>query len=383
MRRPGRTEDCVLKLRERDAMPLRQPSARKPAAGRPTPIRISRTAWRLIVVAMIAAVVLILWTVPVVLLILLGAFALALVLSFPVALLTHVLPRAAAVAIAFLILLAILILVAYVFVPLLVAQAGALASVLPALVQDLELYIVRALQAVNAGDFLSSSPEEIAARLAEDLRTSFGVITANLLGHTMGVVFGTFSVALTLFAVVFVAASLLANVRMFKAAYLTSVSGRYRHDARELWDALAHALSHYLGGLAFVLAIQGVLSAAALWLIGVPYPLALGAWVSITAVIPFLGAWLGAIPALLVAFSISPTAVVLTAIVFLAIQQFESAFLTPHIQAQTIKVPAVVVFLGVIVGGAVAGLMGVLFAVPTIAALRVLFDFFRVRLRTD
>jgi predicted PurR-regulated permease PerM len=131
-----------------------------------------------------------------------------------------------------------------------------------------------------------------------------------------------------------------------------------------------------------VLVIQGALSATALFLIGVPYALALGAWVSITAVIPYLGAWLGAVPAVLVAFSISPTAVVLTALVFLVIQQLEGNVLTPWIQGQAIKVPSVLVFLAVTAAGALAGLMDVLFAVPTLAVLRVLFDFFRVRLRT-
>jgi predicted PurR-regulated permease PerM len=75
--------------------------------------------------------------------------------------------------------------------------------------------------------------------------------------------------------------------------------------------------------------------------------------------------------------------VVLTAFAFLVIQQVEGNFLTPRIQGQTIKVPSVVIFLAVIVGGALAGVMGVLFAVPALAVLRVLFDFFRVRLRTD
>jgi predicted PurR-regulated permease PerM len=87
------------------------------------------------------------------------------------------------------------------------------------------------------------------------------------------------------------------------------------------------------------------------------------------------------VPAVLVAFSISPTAVVLTALAFLGIQQLESNVLTPRIQGQTIKVPSVLVFLAVIAGGALAGAMGVLFAVPMLAVLRVLCDFFRVRLR--
>ena len=141
-------------------------------------------------------------------------------------------------------------------------------------------------------------------------------------------------------------------------------------------------LSRYLAGLALVLAIQGVISAVALYLIGVPYPLALGAWVSITAVVPFIGAWIGAVPAVLVAASISWNAVILTAAVFLAIQQIEGNFLTPRIQSQATRAPSILVFLAVIAGGAMFGFLGVLFAVPAVAVLRVLFDFLRVRLRT-
>lgn len=325
----------------------------------------------------------ILWAVPIVPAISLGGFAVALVLSFPVHFFSRFVPRTLAILLAFLILSAVLLLVFYVLVPLLVSQVGALAVALPALVQNLEQYVVRGLAVLDTKDFLPGTPEEIAARFTEDLKTSLGVISGNMLGRTLGLAVGTFSFALALFAVVFVAASLLANVRAFKAAYLTSVPSHYRHDAREFWDALGRALSHYLGGLALSLAIQGVLSAVGLALIGVPYPLALGAWVSVAAIIPFLGPWLGAVPALLVAFSMSQTALVLTALVFLAIQLLESNVLTPQIQAQTIKVPSVIVFLGVIAGAALAGIMGALFAVPVLAVIRVVFDFFRARLRTE
>jgi predicted PurR-regulated permease PerM len=134
------------------------------------------------------------------------------------------------------------------------------------------------------------------------------------------------------------------------------------------------------GGL--VAFIQGALSAIALFFLGAPYALLLGTWVSITSIIPYLGAVLGAIPAVLLALFESTTTALLTALAFLLIQQLEGNVLTPRIQGQTLRVPSILIFLAVIAGGEIAGLLGVIFAVPTVAVLRVLFDFFRVRLRT-
>ena len=119
-----------------------------------------------------------------------------------------------------------------------------------------------------------------------------------------------------------------------------------------------------------------------LFLLGVPYALVLGAWVSITAIVPYIGAWIGAVPALLVALTISPTTALWVALLFLAIQQFEGNFLTPKIQGDTLHVHPILVFLAVIVGGGLAGILGIIVAVPALAVLRVLFDFFRVRLCT-
>jgi predicted PurR-regulated permease PerM len=74
---------------------------------------------------------------------------------------------------------------------------------------------------------------------------------------------------------------------------------------------------------------------------------------------------------------------VLTALLFLGIQQLEGNFLTPKIQGDTLRVHPVLVFLAVIIGGGLAGIVGVIVAVPSLAVLRVLFDFFRVRLTTE
>lgn len=114
-----------------------------------------------------------------------------------------------------------------------------------------------------------------------------------------------------------------------------------------------------------------------------PYALALGVFVSVAAVVPYLGAWSSAIPAVLVAQStVSPTTALLTALLFLGIQQLEGNFLTPKIQGDTLRVHPILVFLAVIVGGGLAGIVGVIVAVPAPAVLCILFDFFSVRLTT-
>src|SRR3546814_77109 len=103
-------------------MPERKPVA-PPSVRRPTPIPVSRTVRNLILFAIIGLLVLIVWAVPVVLVVSLGGFAAALVLSFPVHLFSRVMPRSLAILFAFLILLTVLLLAFYVLAPLQIGRA--------------------------------------------------------------------------------------------------------------------------------------------------------------------------------------------------------------------------------------------------------------------
>jgi predicted PurR-regulated permease PerM len=354
-----------MKLSER-ASPKK--GATKPMA-HPTPIRISKRTAIVIALVILATVVLVLWAVPSVLISVVGGFGLALVLSFPVRILSRWMPRGLAILMSFL-------------VPLLIVQGIALVSALPDLANNAQRYLLAGLEFLDKNGLLPGTTDQVLASIGENLSGSARDIAGSVFGGAFGVVSGTFSFALSLFGVVFVAAYMLIDVRRFKTAYLLAFPAHYRRDARDLWNAFGLTLSRYLNGLALDLAIQGAISAVALYLIGVPYALVLGAFVSLTALIPYIGAWLGAIPAVIVAFTVSPTAVILTVAVFVVIQQLEGNFLMPKIQGQSLHVHPVLVFLSVIIGGGLAGLVGVLLAVPTLAVLRVLFDFFRARLRT-
>jgi predicted PurR-regulated permease PerM len=204
-----------------------------------------------------------------------------------------------------------------------------------------------------------------------------------ILGRLVGFLSGTITVGLTLFGILFVSVYFLANVRKIKATFLMAAPKRYRRDAAELWESEGVSLSRYLSGLGLDMVIQGALSSVGLFLLGVPYALLLGTWVAVAAIIPYLGAWLGAIPAVTVALTISPAKAFLTALLYLIVQQIEGNVLQPRIQGQALNMPSILIFLGVIARGEIAGLLGVIFAVPTLAVLKVLFDFFRTRLYTE
>jgi predicted PurR-regulated permease PerM len=373
-----------LKLLERASHKKRasyKKGATKPMV-HPTPIRISKRTAIVIALAILATLVLVLWAVPSVLISVVGGFGLALVLSFPVRTLSRLMPRGIAILMSFLGLLGLVLLAILILVPLLVVQGAALVSALPDFANNAQRYLLAGLEFLDKNGLLPGTTDQVLASIGENLSGSARDIAGSVFGGAFSVVSGTFSFALSLFGVVFVSAYMLIDVRRFKTAYLLAFPAHYRRDARDLWNAFGLTLSRYLNGLALDLAIQGAISAVALYLIGVPYALVLGAFVSLTALIPYVGAWLGAVPAIIVAFTVSPTAVILTAIVFLAIQQLEGNFLMPKIQGQSLNVHPVLVFLAVIIGGGLGGLIGVLLAVPTLAVLRVLFDFFRARLRT-
>ncbi|HEY6579943.1 MAG TPA: AI-2E family transporter [Rubrobacter sp.] len=331
----------------------------------------------------VLVVALIMWFSPTVPVVLLGGFAVALVLSFPVRWLSYIMPRWLAMLITFLALLGIGLLAFLILIPILVVQLVSFVKAAPEIVTGARKTLVGLLQPLADYGLLKGTPDEFMGELGQDLLDLARSLGKNVLGSLVSFVSSTISLVLSIFGVLFVSVYLLANVRSIKATYLMAAPKRYRRDAAELWESEGNSLSRYLSGLGLDMIIQGAISTVALFFLGVPYALLLGTWVALTAVIPYIGAWLGAIPAVLVALTISPGKAVLTALLYLIIQQIEGNVLQPRIQGQALNMPSILIFLGVIAGAEIAGFLGILFAVPTLAVLKVLFDFFRARLYTE
>jgi predicted PurR-regulated permease PerM len=364
------------------------------AGGRqPTPIYVSARVLAGIVALVVAAVALFLYAAPTVPVVALGGMALAIVLSFPVRALSHVMPRPLALLVTVVGLLGLITLALFYLVPLLIQQLRDLVVQVPIIANQANRLLLDLIDFLDERQLLpSSDPEEFGQRLVDDLFDRAQSLTENVLRGLVGFIPRAFGFGVALFGVLFVGVYLLADVRMVKAAYLRTAPRAYRRDARDLWNSFGESLSRYLGGLAAVVVIQGALAAFALYLLDVPYAILLGAWVSATAIIPYLGAFIGGIPAVIVAavfedaspaIESTTTRVILVLVAYTLIQQFEGNFLTPRIQGNALHVHPILVLLAVIGGGELAGLAGIVFAVPAIAVLRVFFDFLRARLKTN
>src|SRR5215218_9391490 len=351
----------------------RRRGAKSTAGAYLTPIFVSSRVWIGLLVVGVGLLALLMYAAPTVPAVALGGVVLAIVLSFPVRALSHFVPRGLAILLTVLGLLGLVSLGIVFLVPLLIEQLTTLVRNTPLIANRADQFLIDVINALDERQLIpGSDPEAFGKELVTDLFDRAQNLTENLLRSILGFIPRIFNFGVTLFGVLFVAIYLLVEVRKVKAAFLKSVPTHYRHDARDLWEAFGSSLSRYLGGLVFVVMIQGVLAAGALYFLGVRYAILLGVWVSVTAIIPYLGAFLGGIPAVLVAlvfgstiFESATTTAILTIVAYVLIQQLEGNFLTPRIQGQALQVHPILVLLAVIAGGELAGLAGVIFAVPS------------------
>jgi predicted PurR-regulated permease PerM len=136
----------------------------------------------------------------------------------------------------------------------------------------------------------------------------------------------------------------------------------------------------YVLGNALTSLTAGLVVLVTLLILGVPFAFLWALWVALVDFLPVIGAALAGIPTVLFAFGHSPTAGIVTAIVFIIYTQVENHALNPIVMSRTAKINPLTVLVSVLigaeigawVGGLFGGFIGVLLAVPAAAAMQVL-----------
>jgi predicted PurR-regulated permease PerM len=319
------------------------------------------------------------WKAPTLPKLLLSGMAMALILSFPVRYLSRIIPRGIAIAITVLTLLALIIVGAIVLVPLAVDQLTGLAQQAPSLLDQAYSLSRRVIETLAKRGLLDTTPDQAMAQLQRNGAQRAEGLLDGIVAVAFDTLSGTLAGVFTLLSIILIAAYLLADGERFKTGIIRLLPVQYRDDALVLWTDVVHALSRYLSGLLVSLAFQGAASTIALTMLGVPFSLLLGIWTAAGAIVPYVGSYIGGVPATIVGFTVSPTTGILTALAYVAINFIDGNLIAPRVQGQAIRVSPLFIFLAVIAGGQMAGIWGALMAVPILAVIRVVWDFLQER----
>jgi predicted PurR-regulated permease PerM len=145
-----------------------------------------------------------------------------------------------------------------------------------------------------------------------------------------------------------------------------------RQEVREILADMYQTVQRWFVGQLGSMLIIGVLSTVALYLIGVPFALLLGIFSGLISFIPFVGPILSVIPPVLLALIGTPVDALWVVLAYAIIQAIESYLLQPLIMSRAVFLHPAVVMFALLIMGTLFGFVGVLLAVPLVAALHVL-----------
>jgi predicted PurR-regulated permease PerM len=154
---------------------------------------------------------------------------------------------------------------------------------------------------------------------------------------------------------------------------------------------MEQAVAGYVRGQVLLSLIIGTSAGIGMWVLGttglVPgadkYAVIFGAWVAVTELIPYLGPWLGAIPPIIYALVVHPLSAVWVALLFLGIHQIEGHVVVPNVMGSALRLHPLLVIFGLLAGAELYGLPGILVALPFLAVMRAMWEFFGERVQFE
>lgn len=165
------------------------------------------------------------------------------------------------------------------------------------------------------------------------------------------------------------------DYKQLTTLFLSLFPSKDRNKINSLLSQLAIVNGQYIRGNIIISIICGLVLFVGLILLGVPYALPLAIIASIMDLLPLVGSTLGAIPAIIIAFTISPLKGFLVLILHLVYQQTENSIISPAIYNKTLNLSPALGFLSVVVGGGLFGIIGAFLALPIAASIPVLLHF--------
>lgn len=234
--------------------------------------------------------------------------------------------------------------------------------------QDSET-LVEKLQVILSERFPALKNPEVARNVSTKLHALFQL----LLQKSFNIILSIISNFIMIITIPFITFFFLKDGRKFKKSIIQLVPNRYFEMSLNLMYKSSKKLGSYIRGQLLVSTVIGTLSVIALFLLNIPYFFIIGVVAGLANMIPYFGPWVGAAPGVTVAFieTGSTGTVIAVIIAFAVIQLLDNILVSPLIVSKSVQIHPLLVILVLLVGSSLAGIIGMLIAVPVFAVVQV------------
>ncbi len=286
-------------------------------------------------------------------------------------------PRAArifSIAVIYVAFLAIIVALILLTIPPMVREAQDFVETVPQIYEDVKAMIEELSEEYNqqVPDEIKAQVEEWAQSLGGALGSaalSIGSKTLSSLAGTVSLLFGLAIVPFLLFYILKDKEELLDGMY----SILPQNVARHTHNVLSLIHGV---IGSYVRAQIISAAIVGGFVFLGLWALDIKFALTLGLLAGLLGLIPIIGAFIGAAPALLVALATDPSKLIWVALLFIVVQFIESNIISPRIQGSAVRLHPIFIMGTLVVASSIGGLWGVLIGVPVVAASRDVFVYF-------
>jgi len=180
--------------------------------------------------------------------------------------------------------------------------------------------------------------------------------------------------AVDFFLILFLVFYLLYDFQSVREKIVDIVPVNNRPLAKEIITIVDESVGTFIRGSLIRCFAVGVVTGLVLFIIGMPYAFLLGLIAGIFNFILYIGPYIAAVPAVLLSFSpLTPSPLVII-LVYILVQVLDGIFLAPVVLGRTVKLRPITVIISILIGGSLAGLLGMVMAVPVAAIFKGLLD---------
>ena len=285
-------------------------------------------------------------------------------------------PKILACCITYIILLSIITIILALVIPSLLSQIKDLIAAMPNILDELTNVINDLF-----GNSNSQEIENIKKNIFKAIGNFSNTITVGLPKTVIGGTKSFISIMTTLILGIMISFYLSYDYHKMSKKFFELLPKKYHSNAKDLGKRINSSLRSYIQGVLIVMLLVFISQAIGLTIAGLKAPLIFALFCAITDIIPYFGPWIGAIPAIIVSFTISPLTGIFTIISIVIVQTLENNFYQPLIMGHTMELHPVTIMLGLLIFGHFFGMIGMIFATPLVAILKIIFTFINEKLQ--